>query len=84
MGLVYCSRENVQVCESLSGKNVPKFCLEPECLVVITTYSECTHCTENRNYVLPEMKLHGLVPNSYIHVSVSWFITSRNYLATAK
>jgi hypothetical protein len=29
------------------------------------------HCTENLIYVFPETKLHGLVPNSYIHVSVS-------------
>jgi hypothetical protein len=28
-------------------------------------------CTENPIYVLPEMKLHGIVPNSYNHVSVS-------------
>ncbi len=28
-------------------------------------------CTENPIYVYPELKLHGLVPNSYIHVSVS-------------
>ena len=29
------------------------------------------HCNENPIYVFPEMKLHGLVPNSYIHVLVS-------------
>jgi hypothetical protein len=29
------------------------------------------HCTENPIYVFPEMKLSGLVPNSYIHVSMS-------------
>jgi hypothetical protein len=29
------------------------------------------HCTENPSYVLQEMKLRGLIPNSYIHVSVS-------------
>jgi hypothetical protein len=28
-------------------------------------------CTENPIYVFPEMKLCRLVPNSYIHVSVS-------------
>jgi hypothetical protein len=27
--------------------------------------------TENPVYVFPEMKLRGLLPNSYIHVSVS-------------
>jgi hypothetical protein len=29
------------------------------------------HCTENLIYVFPEMKLCGLVPNSYILLSVS-------------
>jgi hypothetical protein len=32
---------------------------------------EESHCTENPIYVFPEMKLCGLVPNYYIHVSVS-------------
>ncbi len=30
-----------------------------------------SHCTKNPIYVCPEIKLRGLVPNSYIHVSVS-------------
>ncbi len=29
------------------------------------------HCTENLIYIFPEMKLCGLIPNSYIHVSVN-------------
>ncbi len=29
------------------------------------------HCTEDHIYIFPEMKLPGLVPISYIHVSVS-------------
>jgi hypothetical protein len=29
------------------------------------------HCTENAKQIFPEIKLRGLVPNSYIHVSVS-------------
>ncbi len=29
------------------------------------------HCTENPIYVFSEMKLCGIIPNSYIHVSVS-------------
>jgi hypothetical protein len=29
------------------------------------------HCTENLIYVFPEMKVHGLVPNFLIHLSVS-------------
>ncbi len=28
------------------------------------------HCTENTKQIFPEMKLCGLVPNFYIHVSV--------------
>jgi hypothetical protein len=28
-------------------------------------------CTENSKQIFPEMKLHGLSPNSYINVSVS-------------
>jgi hypothetical protein len=30
------------------------------------------HCTENSKQIFPEMKLCGLVPNSYIHVSVRY------------
>jgi hypothetical protein len=33
--------------------------------------------TENPIYVFPEMNLCGLVPNSYIHVSVSKFYIPR-------
>ncbi len=29
------------------------------------------HCTESPIYLFPEMKLRDLVPNSYIHVSVT-------------
>jgi hypothetical protein len=29
------------------------------------------HCTENLKHIFPEMKLSGLVPSFYIHVSVS-------------
>jgi hypothetical protein len=29
------------------------------------------HCTENSKQIFPEMKLCGLVPNFYIHVTVS-------------
>jgi hypothetical protein len=29
------------------------------------------HCKQDPIYVFPEMKLRGLVPNFYIHVSVS-------------
>jgi hypothetical protein len=33
-------------------------------------YSYLLHCTENPIYVFSEMKLRGLVPNSYIHIPV--------------
>jgi hypothetical protein len=36
-----------------------------------------THCTKNLIYVFPEMRMCGLVPNSYIHVSVSDFYIPR-------
>jgi hypothetical protein len=29
------------------------------------------HCTENLKHIFPEMKLRGLVPDFYVHVSVS-------------
>ena len=35
------------------------------------SFFPANHCTENPIYVLLEMKLRGLIPNSYIHVSVS-------------
>jgi hypothetical protein len=38
------------------------------------------HWTENPIYVFPEMKLRGLVPNSYIHGSVSDLYVSRSGL----
>jgi hypothetical protein len=38
------------------------------------------HCTENPIYVFPEMKLRGLVPNSYIHVSVSGLYIPRIHM----
>ncbi len=37
----------------------------------LMNWSSQSHCTENLIYVFPEMKLRGLIPNSYIHVSVS-------------
>jgi hypothetical protein len=37
----------------------------------------------NPTYVFPEMKLRGLVPNSYIHVSVSDLIFPGAYLAAS-
>ncbi len=52
-----------------------------------TTYICLLQCTENPIYVFPEMKLQGLVSNSYIHVSVSNFIYSQDlsaYLAAAE
>ncbi len=34
-------------------------------------FTPISHCTENTIFVFPEMKLRGLVPNDYIHVSSS-------------
>jgi hypothetical protein len=42
------------------------------------TISASPHCTENPMFVFPEMKLRGLVPNSYIHVSMSYYIFPRS------
>ncbi len=36
--------------------------------ISLTTH---THCTENLKHIFPEMKLRGLFPNFYIHVSGS-------------
>jgi hypothetical protein len=38
------------------------------------------HCTEYMMYVFPEMKLRGLVPISYSHVSVNDLHTPRIHL----
>ncbi len=35
------------------------------------------HCTESSKQIFSEMKLRGLVPNSYIHVSVSYLYIPR-------
>jgi hypothetical protein len=43
----------------------------------LTRRRQRSHCIENPVYVLPEMKLRGLVPNSYIHVSVSGLFIPR-------
>jgi hypothetical protein len=37
----------------------------------IPSVQHVLHCTENPMHVVQEMKLHYLVPNSYIHVTVS-------------
>jgi hypothetical protein len=52
----------------------------------IYSSGEAVHCTENPTYVFPEMKLRGLVPNSYLHVSVSYFYFQDRsaHLAAAK
>ena len=38
---------------------------------MINVFKPCVHCNKNPIYVFPEMKLRGLAPSSYIHVSVS-------------
>ncbi len=34
------------------------------------SFASCMYCTKNPIYVFPEMKRRGLVPNSYIHLSM--------------
>jgi hypothetical protein len=53
-----------------------------QCLVLcldvsVLQQSMLPNCTENLIYAFPEMKLCGLVPKSYIHVSVSDFFIPR-------
>ncbi len=46
----------------------------------VSAYMEAVlqmHCTENLKQIFPEMKLHGLIPNFHIHVSVSPTIGSQ-------
>ncbi len=35
----------------------------------VNHWGPCLYCTENFKHIFPDMKLQGLVPNSYIHVS---------------
>jgi hypothetical protein len=39
--------------------------------LLVSVLERAVHCTQDRIYVFPEMKLRGLVPNFHIHVSVS-------------
>jgi hypothetical protein len=43
-------------------------------MFVSTNSTATLHCIKNPIYVFSEMKLSGLVPNSYIHVSVGDYI----------
>ncbi len=48
--------------------------IEAESPASLPSHSSITlkrHCTENSKHMFPEIKLRGLVPNSFIHVSVS-------------
>jgi hypothetical protein len=51
------------------------FEIQPESQVLEDTLQR--HCTENLNQIVPEIKLRGLVPNFYIHVSVRNFYIPR-------
>jgi hypothetical protein len=58
---------------SKSSKSTKGFTLvkeNPFIRAIDTKKKTVPYCTENPIYVFPEMKLRGLVPNSYIHVSV--------------
>ncbi len=39
--------------------------------IVFLSTAKTLHCSKNFKQIFPDMKLRGLVPNSYIHVSVS-------------
>jgi hypothetical protein len=59
---------------SKSSKSTKGFTLvkeNPFIRAVETKKKAVPYFIENPIYVFPEIKLHGLVPNSYIHVSVS-------------
>ncbi len=67
----YCCAER-EILEWEQKGHVPLRCDVDKRLAALTVNAKVTtHCTENHIYVFPEMKLRGLVPNSYIHVSVS-------------
>jgi hypothetical protein len=67
-------------CDLKSGSSILR-CLEKKTqqeiirasqdMFVSTNSTASLHCIKNPIYVFPEMKLGGLVPNSYIHVSVN-------------
>jgi hypothetical protein len=57
----------------LASLGVFAACISTERLYLLST----SHCTKNPFYVLLEMKLGGLIPNSYIHVSVSYLYIPR-------
>jgi hypothetical protein len=40
-------------------------------ICILNVFKLRVHCTENLIYLYPEMNLRCLVPNSYIHVSLS-------------
>jgi hypothetical protein len=65
---------------SKSSKSTKGFTLvkeNPFIRAVETKKKAVPYCTENMIYVFPEMKLSGLVPNSYIHVSMRNLYTPR-------
>jgi|688.fasta_scaffold2204352_1 hypothetical protein len=39
--------------------------------------NQAVYCTENQIYVFTEMKLHSLVPSSFVHISVSDLLIPR-------
>jgi hypothetical protein len=42
-----------------------------------TFFTRGLHCKVDSNYVLPEIKLRGLVPNFHFHISVSYLYIPR-------
>ncbi len=64
--------QRLPFCSQIPDEGIFKLFKEPKNrLKRIDSSSLCSmHCTENQIYVLTEMNLRGLFPNSYIHVSV--------------
>ncbi len=60
-----CHEIGIPMIQFSSWMNIDYFSFHP-CI-----HAQSTHCTKNPIYVSPEMKLHGLVSTSYIHVTVS-------------
>ncbi len=69
------SREKQTILEYLRGLNLERSALGSFLLFTIAhrywPSRSYLHCKEDSNYVFPEIKLHGLVPNFHIHKSAS-------------
>ncbi len=53
----------------LSGKTMRSYKMYTK--KILSAENQELHCTKNVKYIFPGMKLRGLVPNFYIHLSMS-------------